>query len=70
LNPGRRGEKPATNRLSYGAAFGKDYFGSLPKESVVAYIEVRRVPWKNCANLSAEISTWDTFHSPLYITSY
>jgi hypothetical protein len=28
LNPGRRGEKPATNRLSYGAA----YIGLLGRE--------------------------------------
>jgi hypothetical protein len=29
LNPGRRGGKPATNRLSYGEACGLDLFGIL-----------------------------------------
>jgi hypothetical protein len=29
LNPGRRGGKPATNRLSYGAALGLDFLGTL-----------------------------------------
>jgi hypothetical protein len=29
LNPGRRGGKPATNRLSYGAAYFKIYVRSL-----------------------------------------
>jgi hypothetical protein len=34
LNPGRRGGKPATNRLSYGAALSFDYV-ALVADSVI-----------------------------------
>jgi hypothetical protein len=46
LNPGRRGGKPATNRLSYGAAFLKSSFifyvklAWIIKLSAMAYYRV------------------------------
>jgi hypothetical protein len=40
-NPGRRGGKPATNRLSYGAA--GDLFSSLGNIKVVKYGRLRRL---------------------------
>jgi hypothetical protein len=42
LNPGRRGGKPATNRLSYGAAF-RSLIGTRPG----IYLELIRMPKKS-----------------------
>jgi hypothetical protein len=44
LNPGRRGGKPATNRLSYGAAF---MLLQLPLSNQEPKKSFGRLPWKN-----------------------
>jgi hypothetical protein len=59
LNPGRRGGKPATNSLSYGAAFGKLLRKNKKisaKESLGYYELMKHKPWlnKSCSELLDE----------------
>jgi hypothetical protein len=64
LNPGRRGGKPATNRLSYGAAVDSLYRGTLSFSDFAVKIDLLLLHW-SCFN---QQKIWFSLGQPYVIS--